>query len=85
MVSHKDSTLYPYQISQRRRQTDRVNLPALHVGFQLNLDLLQVLQLRLVLAGEGLRVPGVLHDSIHRDALLHISFKDAIQKVATLI
>lgn len=64
--------------------TDRVDLPAGEVRFLFSLDLVQMLQLGLVLGAQGLQVPGVLHDAIHCDALLHIRVKDAVQQASAL-
>ena len=50
----------------------------------LGLDLVQMLQLGLVVGGEGVQVPGMLHDTLHRDALLHICHKDTVQQASAL-
>ncbi len=67
-----------------RSSTYRVNSPGLHVAVHVSLDLVQVLQLGLVVGGEGVHVPGVLHDPLHCDPLLHIRHKDAVQQAPAL-
>ena len=55
-----------------------VKLSALQVSFLLRLHPHQLVPLGLELGGQGLPVPGVLHDALHCDPLLHICLENGI-------
>ena len=54
------------------------------MGIPLSLHLVQVLHLGLEVGGQGLQVPGVLHDALHCNTPLHISLKNAVQQASAL-
>ena len=60
----------------------RVKLSALLVSLLLGLHPHHLIPLGLELGGQGLPVPGVLHDALHRDPLLHICLENGIQQTS---
>lgn len=61
-----------------------IKLSALLVGLVLGLHLHHLIPLGLELGRQGLSVPGVLHDALHCNPLLHILLEDGVQKASAL-
>lgn len=57
-----------------------INLSALQMRLCLSLHPRELVPLGLEVGGQGLSVPGVLHNALYCDALLHICLENGIQQ-----